>query len=190
MKWVCFEFGRESRFYFFSDFEGGILMGWLEFGWKQFSYVLFCYWLCQNKYPPFIMGVLASTQSAFFFSFKFWGRGERGERIFFLFSFVGNMFPSSSQWVPPPNQVPNMFPKFPMCSPRMSPIAPHFNRLCFAQSPPLLTYISGPKGEALHCSIESSVLGSLHRFNFFLWWANQIGSLQKKSWTCEATPTN
>jgi hypothetical protein len=25
---------------------------------------------------------------------------------------------------------------------------------CFAQSPPLLTYTGGPKGEALHLSIE------------------------------------
>jgi hypothetical protein len=37
----------------------------------------------------------------------------------------------------------------------------------FAQSPPLLTYIAGPKGETLHLSIESSILGSLHSFNFF-----------------------
>jgi hypothetical protein len=49
----------------------------------------------------------------------------------------------------------------------------------FAQSPPLLTYIGGPKGEALHLSIESSILGSLHSFNFFLQWANQSGSLGK-----------
>jgi len=38
---------------------------------------------------------------------------------------------------------------FPMCSPRVFPIAPHFNPTCFAQSPPLLTYVGGPKGEAL-----------------------------------------
>jgi hypothetical protein len=44
-----------------------------------------------------------------FFSFKF----LVGRRIFFQFSFVPNMFPSSSQWVP------------------------NF----FVQSPPLLTYI-------------------------------------------------
>jgi len=43
-----------------------------------------------------------------------------------------------------------------------------------------LTYIHGPKGEALHLPIESSILGSLHSFNSFLLWANQIGSLQKK----------
>jgi hypothetical protein len=40
---------------------------------------------------------------------------------------------------------------------------------------------------ALHLSIESSILGSLHNFNFFLQWANQIA---KKSWTCQAPPTN
>jgi hypothetical protein len=75
-----------------------------------------------------------------------------------------------------------------MCSPRVFPIAPRFNPICFAQSPPLLTYITGPKGEAIHHS-ESSILGSLNSF-LFLQWANQIGSLQKKnSWTCEAPPT-
>jgi hypothetical protein len=35
-----------------------------------------------------------------FFSFKFWGGGEGGRRIFFHFSFVPNIFPS----------VPIMFP--------------------------------------------------------------------------------
>ncbi len=64
------------------------------------------------------------------------------------------------------------FPRFPMCSPRVFPITPCFNPICFAQSPPLLTYIGGPKGEALHLTIESSILGSLHRLNFFLQWAN------------------
>jgi hypothetical protein len=77
------------------------------------------------------------------------------------------------------HQVPNMFP---MCSPRVFLVAPRFNLICFAHSPPLLTYIGRPKGEALHLFIESSLLGSLHSFNFsfFLSWANQIGSLPKK----------
>jgi len=35
------------------------------------------------------------------------------------------------------------------------------------KSSPLLTYIGGPKGEGLHLSRGSSVLGSLHSFNFF-----------------------
>jgi hypothetical protein len=38
----------------------------------------------------------------------------------------------------------------------------------------------GQRGEALHLSRESFILGSLHSFNFFLWWANQIGSLQNQ----------
>jgi len=54
-------------------------------------------------------------------SFGAWDR-----KIFFQFSFV-------------PNRVP-------MCSPRVFQIAPCFNALCFAQSPPLLTYMCGPKG--------------------------------------------
>ncbi len=74
-----------------------------------------------------------------FFSFKFFfGGGGGGERLFFLFSFVPNMFPSSSQ----------------MGFPRVFPIAPHFNPICFAQSPPLLTNIGGPNGDALHLSIK------------------------------------
>jgi hypothetical protein len=81
-----------------------------------------------------------------------------------------------------------------MCSPRVSPIAPRFNPICFAQSPPLLTFIGELKGEALHLSRESCILVSLHSFNYFLWRANQIGSLQrkkeKKKRTCEAPPTN
>jgi len=96
-----------------------------------------------------------------FFLKVFFGGG--GGRIFFLFTFVPNMFLSSS------HQVPNVF-----------PLAPRFNPICFAQSPPLLTYIGGQKGEALHLSRESLFLGSLHSFNFFLRWANQIGSLRKK----------
>jgi hypothetical protein len=35
---------------------------------------------------------------------------------------------------------------FPICSPRLFPIAPRFNPICFAQNPPLLTYIAGTKG--------------------------------------------
>jgi hypothetical protein len=52
-----------------------------------------------------------------------------------------------------------MLPTFPMCSTRVFPIAPPFNPICFAQNPPLFNYIGGPKGEALHLSIESSILG-------------------------------
>jgi hypothetical protein len=35
---------------------------------------------------------------------------------------------------------------FPMYSPKVFSIAPDFNPICFAQSPPLLTYIAGAKG--------------------------------------------
>jgi hypothetical protein len=106
----------------------------------------------------------ACTQSALISFFQVLG----GKRIFKNFPLFPNMFPSSSKWVPI---------RFPICSPRVFPIAPHFNPMGFAQSPPLLTYIGGPKGEALHLSIESSILGSLHSFNFLLQWANQSGSL-------------
>jgi hypothetical protein len=87
----------------------------------------------------------------------------------------GACFPFSlcSQHVPfkfsmDSHQIPNMFPRFPMCSRRAFPTAPRFNLTCFAQSPPLLTYIGGRKGGALHLFIESSTLGSLHSFNFSL----------------------
>jgi hypothetical protein len=76
------------------------------------------------------------------------------------------------------SQVLNMFPRFPMCSTRVFPIAPRFNPICFAQSPPLLTYIAGPKGEALHRMFY--VLGASIDRTLFLQWANQIDSLQKR----------
>lgn len=44
------------------------------------------------------------------------------------------------------HHVPNMFIKFPTCSPRMFPIIPCFNPLCFAQSPPLLYLYRWAKG--------------------------------------------
>jgi hypothetical protein len=52
-------------------------------------------------------------------------------------------------------------------SPKVFRVAPHFNPICFAQSPPLHTNIGGPKGETLHHPIESSILGSLHKLTFF-----------------------
>jgi hypothetical protein len=77
-----------------------------------------------------------------FFLLSFGGRG-RGERIFFIFL----LSPTCSIQVSI---------SFPMCSLKVFPIAPCFNPICFAQSPPLLTYIGGPKEETLHLSIESS----------------------------------
>ncbi len=83
---------------------------------------------------------------------------------------VPNGFPSGS----------NMLPRFPMCSLRVFPIAPRFNPICFDQSPPLLTYIAGPKREILHVPTESFSLRSIYGSNFLMQWANQIGLLEKK----------
>jgi hypothetical protein len=88
-----------------------------------------------------------------FFVLKFFEGGAVWERIFFIFP----LFLTCSFQVPI---------RFPMCFSRVFPIAPHFSPICFAQSPPLLTCIAGPKGEALHLSIESSILGGLHSFIF------------------------
>jgi len=78
-----------------------------------------------------------------------------------------------------------------MCSPRVFSIAPHFNPVCFAQSPPLLTYISGPKGEAFHHYIESSILRSLHKFQPFVVMGQSNWLIaEKQSWTCEAPPSD
>jgi hypothetical protein len=38
------------------------------------------------------------------------------------------------------HQVPNVLPRFPMCSPRVFPIAPCCNPICFAQSPPHILF--------------------------------------------------
>jgi len=76
----------------------------------------------------------------------FWAGGGRGGEDFFIFPL--------SQHVP--------F-KFPICSlqvPNVFLIASCFDPICFAQSPPLLTYIGGPKGESLHLSIESASIVS------------------------------
>jgi hypothetical protein len=99
-----------------------------------------------------------------FFSFNLWvGGGSGGFLSFFLCSqHVPFKFPMDS------HQVLNVFLMFPMCSSRVFPIAPWFNPIYFAESPLLLTYIHGPKGEAIYCSMESSILGSLHSFNFFV----------------------
>jgi hypothetical protein len=111
----------------------------------------------------------------------------------FSFFLCSQHVPLSSQWVN------NMYTRCPMCSPRVFPIAPCFNPVCFAESPPLLTYIGGPKGEALHLSIESSILGSLHTFNFFFfffvmgqsnWLITPKNKNKIKGWTCETPPTN
>jgi hypothetical protein len=69
-------------------------------------------------------------------------------------------------------------------SPRVFPIAPHFNPTCVAESPSLHTYIGEPKGEALHLSIESSILGYLHSFQLFCVMGQSNWLIAKKrGWT-------
>jgi hypothetical protein len=82
--------------------------------------------------------------------------GGQGEDFFFFFIFP--LFPF----------------KFPMCSPRVFPIAPRFSPVWFAHS------LGGPKGEGTPAFHRIFYFESLHSFNLFLQWANQIGSLQKK----------
>jgi hypothetical protein len=120
--------------------------------------------------------------------------GLQGKRFFF---FIFPLFPTCSL------QVPNGFSSSSQyvflgshCVPQgVFPIAPRFKPLCFAQSPPLLIYIGGPKEEALHhLSIESFILGSVHSFHFFFLVISQsnwpIAKKKKKRWTCEAPPTS
>jgi len=57
-----------------------------------------------------------------------------------------------------------------------------FQCLNIAQSPPFLTYTGGPKREALPSFHRVFYFGEPPWFQlFFLQWANQIGSLQKKN---------
>ncbi len=70
-----------------------------------------------------------------------------------------------------------------MCSSRVFPIAPCFNPLCFAQSPPFLTYICAPKGR--HSIFPQDVLlWGASIVSTFLFVMGQSNST-KKSWTCE-----
>jgi hypothetical protein len=50
-----------------------------------------------------------------------------------------------------------------ICFAQSPPILPYIGG---PKSPPILTYTGGPKSEALHLPIESSILGSLNSFNF------------------------
>jgi hypothetical protein len=71
------------------------------------------------------------------FSFEFGGGREDFFSFFFCSEHVPSMFFASSQWVPI---------RFRMCSPKVFPVATHFNPICFGQSRPLLTYIVGERG--------------------------------------------
>ncbi len=141
--------------------------------------------ICSDGVSAALQGVpwhgSACTPSAFiFFLLSF---GWVGERDFFTF----HLFPTCS--IQCSHQVLNIFHRFPICSSMVFPITPHFNPICFAQSPPLLTYIPGPKGEALHLSLESPTLGSLHSFNFFLNGPTKLAHCKKRNWTYPAPPT-
>ncbi len=71
------------------------------------------------------------------------------------------------------------------------PIAPRFNPICFAHSLPLVTYIVGPKGKALHLLIKCFIFGTLNSFNvFFVMSQLNWFIAKKKNQTCEAPPTN
>ncbi len=98
-----------------------------------------------------------------------WGGG-------LYFYFFPNVFPLSSQWVfikfqicPPSSQ----------CLPRHFSIAPHFYPICFGKCCPPFTYVGGLNIGTSIVQIQPSILGSLHCFICFEWWANEIGSLQE-----------
>jgi len=136
-----------------------------------------------NKYLQFIMGLLAQAKNG---DEQFWkgkfhaanGKAQHalifillslggGRRIFFCF-----------------------FPLFPTCSlqvPNGFPIAPHFNPICFVQIPPLLTYVG-----RWHSIFLQNLLfcGASIVSIFFCNGPMKLAHCKKKSWTCEAPPTN
>jgi hypothetical protein len=71
-----------------------------------------------------------SIRASELFNLGFEGRGKGGE-VFFHELLMCSY------------HVPKLFPKFSMCSSRVFPIAPNIKPTCFAQNPPLLTYIAG-----------------------------------------------
>jgi hypothetical protein len=95
--------------------------------------------------------------------------------LFLTFSFqVLNGFPICSQWVP------NVFSKG---VPNSTSLYSHV--FCPKSSPSHLCRWAKGGGGTPTCK-ESSILGSLHSFNFVLQWANP----KKQGWTCEPPPTN
>jgi hypothetical protein len=92
-------------------------------------------------------------ESFFLLSFGVWGGGGEDFFSFFLCSlYVPFKFPMGS------HQVLDMFPKFPIVFPKDVPNSTSLqSHICFAQSPPLLTYIGGPKEDTLHLQIECSI---------------------------------
>jgi hypothetical protein len=116
----------------------------------------------------------------FYFLLSLWGLGGGGD--FFHFSFVLNMFLSSSQWSP------IRFPKCTLCSQECSQWHLTLIPYVLPEVLPPLTYLGGPKGEALHLSMKSSILGSLHSFNFF--WTREVGSWVIHIWYENCQPAD
>jgi len=115
----------------------------------------------RNKYPQFIMGVLAKASMGrpkhalkvplLFFLLSF-GGGRIGERgFFFQISLVPNVLPLCSV------QVPNVFPN-------MFSIAPHFSPICTLLSP---IYVAGPKGRNSILQNRTFYCGEPAWFHFF-----------------------
>jgi hypothetical protein len=93
----------------------------------------------------------------------FLGTKEEIELFLFMCSHhVPTLFPMMSF------KLPMMFLKFPMCSPRVFPIANHFIPCPLPKVLHFVTYTGSWKGEALHPHIEIAILGSLPSFFFGL----------------------
>jgi len=111
-----------------------------------------------------------------------------GEDFFFIFP----LFSLCSFQVP--NGFPICFLKFLMCSPRVFPIAPCFNPICFAQSPPLENLYRWAKGGGGTPSFNRIFyFGGASIVSIFVFCNGPIKRThckKKKSWTFEAPPTN
>ncbi len=96
-------------------------------------------------------------------------------------SSLDGIFAMCSHYVPSKlsmgsHQVPHMFPNFPMCSPNMFSIAPHFYLICFWQMLSSLHLHRWAKGEELYTSKNNLLFWGASVVSFFEWWADQIGS--------------
>ncbi len=113
----------------------------------------------------------------FFFSFYVLEKGGEGGREIF-FSWLPNLFTVCSQWVP-------MI--LPWCSPILQCFSQHvfhsislLSQYALEKWCPPFTYIVGQRGGTIYLKMEPFVLGSLHCFSFFEWWANQNWLIAKK----------
>jgi len=116
----------------------------------------------------------------------FLGTKEEIELFLFMCSHhVPTLFPMMSF------KLPMMFLKFPVCSPRVFPIANHFIPCPLPKVLHFVTYTGLWKGEALHPHIEIAILGSLPSFFFLVWWCtNQNSPLQKEKRKLGSNPFN